>query len=168
MWRNGSASDFDCHSLSEGCSFEYCHAHFFPVVIATRFRLRLARLPPHTLSILHVWPTATTTAGWWCVRFHDAGVDVYRHGAIWLDDSTTIWWWSLWCHSKPIDFDWHGSIWVYSATAIHKYFWIYHNWDSRDGNRRWLIWIHESSTAATATTTAAAAATTATTGLNLW
>ena len=29
MWRNGSASDFDCHSLSEGCSFEYCHAHFF-------------------------------------------------------------------------------------------------------------------------------------------
>ena len=29
VWRNGSASDFDCHSLSEGCSFEYCHAHSF-------------------------------------------------------------------------------------------------------------------------------------------
>ena len=29
VWRNGSASDFDCHSLSEGCSFEYCHAHPF-------------------------------------------------------------------------------------------------------------------------------------------
>ena len=33
VWRNGSASDFDCRSLSEGCSFEYCHAHSFCKVL---------------------------------------------------------------------------------------------------------------------------------------
>ena len=39
MWRNGSASDFDRHSLSEGCSFEYCHAHFFLLSIS-KFKWR--------------------------------------------------------------------------------------------------------------------------------
>ena len=56
VWRNGSASDFDCHSLSEGCSFEYCHAHLFFLErsFATRSRLRSAlssgtRLTPRQL-----------------------------------------------------------------------------------------------------------------------
>ena len=27
--RNGRAPDFDSHSLSDSCDFEYCHAHLF-------------------------------------------------------------------------------------------------------------------------------------------
>ena len=51
VWRNGSASDFDCRSPSEGCSFEYCHAHFFCFVISPRDALSSeTRLPPRHFS----------------------------------------------------------------------------------------------------------------------
>ena len=51
VWRNGSASDFDCHSLSEGCSFEYCHAHFFPFCDLV-LSIRDASPPPSVSSML--------------------------------------------------------------------------------------------------------------------
>src|SRR6266478_5504452 len=103
VWRNGSASDFDCRSPSEGCSFEYCHAHFFPFAIyfAARFHLILRRAPVPTTAILHVRPTTATTTGWWPIRIHDTRFDIHQYQAIWLDDSATIWRWSLWRHSKP-------------------------------------------------------------------
>ena len=123
----------------------------------------LTRLDPCHLSSFHVRPATATTTGRWVVRIHDTRVDVHRHGAVWLDDgSTTI---RIWRHSKPVDLNWHGSVWVDSAAAIRGYFWIYHDWGSRDGSRRWLVWIHESSAAAAATTTATA---TATTEFTLW
>jgi hypothetical protein len=180
VWRNGSASDFDCHSLvSEGCSFEYCHAHsflhFHDQVLPTRFHLRRVSSAPST-SVLDVWPTATTAAATatatsqWPIRIHHARVDIHWHGIVWLnsDSTTTIWRWSLWCHSKPIDFDWYGSFWLHSATTAAtplKYFWIYYNWDSGNGIKWELVWIHESSTAAAAATTTT---TTAATNLALW
>ena len=119
------------------------------------------RLSP-TNSILHVRPTTAATTDRWPVWVYDAGVDLHRYGVVWLDnDSTTT------------GFNWHRAVWVYSAAAattataaIYKRFWIYRYRDSRNGNRRWLIWIHESSTAAAAAATTTT--TTATTGLALW
>ena len=56
VWRNGSASDFDRHSLSEGCSFEYCHAHLFcgfcfpPPQLAIHLCVAIWSVPPTKLT----------------------------------------------------------------------------------------------------------------------
>ena len=59
VWRNGSASDFDCLSLSEGCSFEYCHAQLFLLLLlspVTALKQELRGLGPTSELITHFPP----------------------------------------------------------------------------------------------------------------